>query len=168
MPLSCHRSLVSLSCVSCQVSGGERTRTADFYVANVALYQLSYTPGGRIRIALGTDQGVSPDQPPPFGLTSVEDPAALLRRRCRSDLRWWGVAVLTRIQHALSHVDFGCLRGCAGEQCRGIDGHRGMISETVPHPRTRFDPRQPTKHGGEEARCVRGMRPSFTIGTTTT
>jgi hypothetical protein len=25
-------------------SGGERTRTADFYVANVALYQLSYTP----------------------------------------------------------------------------------------------------------------------------
>jgi hypothetical protein len=25
--------------------GGERTRTADFYVANVALYQLSYTPG---------------------------------------------------------------------------------------------------------------------------
>jgi hypothetical protein len=27
-----------------QRSGGERTRTADFYVANVALYQLSYTP----------------------------------------------------------------------------------------------------------------------------
>ena len=27
-------------------SGGERTRTADFYVANVALYQLSYTPAG--------------------------------------------------------------------------------------------------------------------------
>ena len=27
-------------------SGGERTRTADFYVANVALYQLSYTPEG--------------------------------------------------------------------------------------------------------------------------
>ena len=26
--------------------GGERTRTADFHVANVALYQLSYTPGG--------------------------------------------------------------------------------------------------------------------------
>ena len=26
-------------------SGGERTRTADFHVANVALYQLSYTPG---------------------------------------------------------------------------------------------------------------------------
>ena len=26
--------------------GGERTRTADFYVANVALCQLSYTPGG--------------------------------------------------------------------------------------------------------------------------
>jgi hypothetical protein len=25
--------------------GGERIRTADFYVANVALYQLSYTPG---------------------------------------------------------------------------------------------------------------------------
>ena len=25
--------------------GGERTRTADFHVANVALYQLSYTPG---------------------------------------------------------------------------------------------------------------------------
>ena len=24
--------------------GGERTRTADFYIANVALYQLSYTP----------------------------------------------------------------------------------------------------------------------------
>src|SRR5438552_12109071 len=29
-----------------RVSGGERTRTADFYVANVALYQLSYTPDG--------------------------------------------------------------------------------------------------------------------------
>jgi len=27
--------------------GGERTRTADFYVANVALYQLSYTPALR-------------------------------------------------------------------------------------------------------------------------
>ena len=27
------------------MGGGERTRTADFYVANVALYQLSYTPG---------------------------------------------------------------------------------------------------------------------------
>jgi hypothetical protein len=27
-------------------SGGERTRTVDFYVANVALYQLSYTPEG--------------------------------------------------------------------------------------------------------------------------
>ena len=27
------------------MSGGERTRTADFHVANVALYQLSYTPG---------------------------------------------------------------------------------------------------------------------------
>ncbi len=26
--------------------GGERTRTADFYVANVALCQLSYTPAG--------------------------------------------------------------------------------------------------------------------------
>ncbi len=26
------------------LSGGERTRTADFHVANVALYQLSYTP----------------------------------------------------------------------------------------------------------------------------
>src|ERR1700688_3972145 len=37
-------------------SGGERTRTADFYVANVALYQLSYTPGGSIRIALGGHQ----------------------------------------------------------------------------------------------------------------
>jgi hypothetical protein len=31
--------------------GGERTRTADFYVANVALYQLSYTPEGSARIA---------------------------------------------------------------------------------------------------------------------
>ncbi len=42
--------------------GGERTRTADFYVANVALYQLSYTPGGTIRIALGAAMVVSPDQ----------------------------------------------------------------------------------------------------------
>ena len=31
-------------------SGGERTRTADFYVANVALYQLSYTPEGPFRV----------------------------------------------------------------------------------------------------------------------
>ena len=30
--------------------GGERTRTADFYVANVALYQLSYTPEGPFRV----------------------------------------------------------------------------------------------------------------------
>ena len=28
-----------------QQGGGERIRTADFYVANVALCQLSYTPG---------------------------------------------------------------------------------------------------------------------------
>ncbi len=33
--------------------GGERTRTADFYVANVALYQLSYTPLQRPRIQPG-------------------------------------------------------------------------------------------------------------------
>ena len=32
-------------------SGGERTRTADFYVANVALYQLSYTPEGVVSVA---------------------------------------------------------------------------------------------------------------------
>lgn len=32
-------------------SGGERTRTADFYVANVALCQLSYTPGGTTRLS---------------------------------------------------------------------------------------------------------------------
>jgi hypothetical protein len=37
------------------VRGGERTRTADFYVANVALYQLSYTPGCPLRIAPGAD-----------------------------------------------------------------------------------------------------------------
>ena len=37
------------------MSGGERTRTADFYVANVALYQLSYTPVGAHRIAPGRD-----------------------------------------------------------------------------------------------------------------
>jgi hypothetical protein len=30
-----------------KTSGGERTRTADFYVANVALYRLSYTPEKR-------------------------------------------------------------------------------------------------------------------------
>ncbi len=30
---------------SSNCGGGERTRTADFHVANVALYQLSYTPG---------------------------------------------------------------------------------------------------------------------------
>ena len=32
------------------LGGGERIRTADFYVANVALCQLSYTPDGRPRI----------------------------------------------------------------------------------------------------------------------
>ena len=32
-------------------SGGERTRTADFYVANVALCQLSYTPEGATRLS---------------------------------------------------------------------------------------------------------------------
>src|SRR5215212_529285 len=32
--------------------GGERTRTADFYVANVALYQLSYTPEGTPSLGL--------------------------------------------------------------------------------------------------------------------
>src|ERR1039458_4597312 len=32
--------------------GGERTRTADFHVANVALYQLSYTP-----VAIAPGQG---------------------------------------------------------------------------------------------------------------
>jgi hypothetical protein len=34
-------------------SGGERTRTADFYVANVALYQLSYTPEGGVSVPKG-------------------------------------------------------------------------------------------------------------------
>jgi hypothetical protein len=39
--------------VTCEVeSGGERTRTADFYVANVALYQLSYTPEGTAMIVV--------------------------------------------------------------------------------------------------------------------
>src|SRR5579862_86211 len=40
--------------------GGERTRTADFYVANVALYQLSYTPGLRkfSRGPLGASPGL--------------------------------------------------------------------------------------------------------------
>jgi hypothetical protein len=33
-------------------SGGERTRTADFYVANVALYQLSYTPEGTVSVPI--------------------------------------------------------------------------------------------------------------------
>jgi hypothetical protein len=37
-------------CIS-DICGGERTRTADFYVANVALYQLSYTPVASLRIA---------------------------------------------------------------------------------------------------------------------
>jgi hypothetical protein len=35
------------------LSGGERTRTADFYVANVALYQLSYTPEGGVSVPKG-------------------------------------------------------------------------------------------------------------------
>lgn len=33
--------------------GGERTRTADFHVANVALFQLSYTPGEEARLVQG-------------------------------------------------------------------------------------------------------------------
>jgi hypothetical protein len=37
------------------MGGGERTRTADFYVANVALCQLSYTPAGVIRILHSAD-----------------------------------------------------------------------------------------------------------------
>jgi hypothetical protein len=39
--------------------GGERTRTADFYVANVALYQLSYTPRGTVQGTKGTRRGLS-------------------------------------------------------------------------------------------------------------
>ena len=38
-------------------SGGERTRTADFYVANVALYQLSYTPEGAVSVAIAARAG---------------------------------------------------------------------------------------------------------------
>src|SRR5687767_14990102 len=34
-------------------SGGERIRTADFYVANVALCQLSYTPAGNGQCTAG-------------------------------------------------------------------------------------------------------------------
>ena len=37
--------------------GGERTRTADFHVANVALYQLSYTPGEGPRLLDGGGVG---------------------------------------------------------------------------------------------------------------
>jgi hypothetical protein len=44
--------------------GGERTRTADFYVANVALYQLSYTPVAEFRIApLGVATPAPPQHP---------------------------------------------------------------------------------------------------------
>ena len=39
------------------MSGGERTRTADFHVANVALYQLSYTPGVGTRLVDGRRGG---------------------------------------------------------------------------------------------------------------
>ena len=45
-----------------QFGGGERTRTADFYVANVALYQLSYTPVGPSRIAPDARVALTPDQ----------------------------------------------------------------------------------------------------------
>ena len=45
--------MVRESELSYQVSGGERTRTADFYVANVALYQLSYTPEVRPTVSVG-------------------------------------------------------------------------------------------------------------------
>ena len=45
-------------------SGGERTRTADFYVANVALYQLSYTPVETFRIAPVSDLAFHPTQGP--------------------------------------------------------------------------------------------------------
>ena len=34
--------------------GGERIRTVDFYIANVALYQLSYTPESKQRLAAPT------------------------------------------------------------------------------------------------------------------
>ena len=40
----------SYKALTCGNGGGERTRTADFYVANVALYQLSYTPEGPFRV----------------------------------------------------------------------------------------------------------------------
>ena len=43
-----------LHIVKMTTCGGERTRTADFYVANVALYQLSYTPG------VGTQNSAGP------------------------------------------------------------------------------------------------------------
>ena len=42
--------------------GGERIRTVDFYIANVALYQLSYTPECLARL-VGTDEAQS--QPGP-------------------------------------------------------------------------------------------------------
>ena len=37
--------IIALKTISFQHSGPERIRTADLYIANVALYQLSYGPG---------------------------------------------------------------------------------------------------------------------------
>src|SRR5438477_7927639 len=42
---------ICLRCLATSQGGGERTRTADFYVANVALYQLSYTPGRELQVS---------------------------------------------------------------------------------------------------------------------
>ena len=69
-------------------SGGERTRTADFYVANVALYQLSYTPEGTVIVGAAREiagqRGSSPQasrvQKPPFGTNAARAIPSLTAR----------------------------------------------------------------------------------------
>ena len=58
------------------VGGGERTRTVGLYIANVALYQLSYTPGCPTRLAAPDRRAVHGDHmlPAPLSLPPLWQP----------------------------------------------------------------------------------------------
>ncbi len=74
------------------IGGGERTRTADFYIANVALYQLSYTPGCVGETSRHREGSVSDGRVPTGSLDQLGDPPIRGYRPASKSMSgrcWW-------------------------------------------------------------------------------
>src|ERR1700733_8831640 len=95
--------------------GGERTRTADFYVANVALYQLSYTPWCGPTLASATLHAEPSLGPPP----AVVPGLVRSRPRGRSRVRIFQLALTTRLSSGPSSSSSEATSDnrCSGPTC---------------------------------------------------